>query len=82
MTGMTAGQRAAERAINMPTRAIAAALLRRHPQRVPHKELFDAAAEVDPQLLRSRAHFKKVIRELKGMVRGERSTASMSARGN
>lgn len=58
----------AARGVNMPSRAIAAVLLRA-PGPVAHDELYSSAAEYG--LLKSRRHFKHVLKLMKGMKRLE-----------
>mmetsp|Transcript_16283 Transcript_16283/g.33046 ORF Transcript_16283/g.33046 Transcript_16283/m.33046 type:complete len:92 (-) Transcript_16283:1110-1385(-) len=69
MESVSAKLRALQRVVNMPSRAVAAALLRRHPDPISHRDLFHVAKEVDAELVGSKRHFKSVLRFMKDQVR-------------
>lgn len=53
--------------VNMPSRAIAAVLLRHEGKPIRHKDLYEKASEYG--FLNSRTHFKHVLKMMKGMER-------------
>ena len=59
--------RAQKGVVNMPSRAIAAALLRANNKAMRHKDLYEKSREYG--FINSRNHFKHVLKMMKGMKR-------------